>query len=211
MTYLLPPLNALRAFEAAARHQSFKLAAHELHVTPGAVAQQVRGLEAHLGVALFDRLPRQLVLTAPGKAYLPALRDALERIAAATDLVRPQNARAVVRLGVHGGADVADLLRRIARFRDEQPAIHVPLSRPAGLHELAEGKIDVLIDRGAGDHAGYRSERLGEGADVLICPVGTADCPEIVALRRFLLAPVYARATAPAIPSARGRAASSRA
>src|SRR5262245_6769061 len=184
MTYLLPPLNALRAFEAAARHQSFKLAAHELHVTPGAIAQQVRSLEAHLGVALFDRLPRQLVLTAPGKAYLPALRDALGRIAAATERVRPAQARAVVRLGVHGAADVAGLLRRIARFRDEQPAIHVPLSRPAGLHELAEGKIDALIERGVDRHPGYRCDRLVDGggdlpAEFLICPAGTADCPEI--------------------------------
>jgi DNA-binding transcriptional LysR family regulator len=192
MTYLLPPLNALRAFEAAARHASFKLAAHELHVTPGAIAQQVRSLEAHLGVALFDRLPRQLVLTAPGKAYLPALRDALGRIAAATDRVRPVQARMVVRLGVHGAADFADLVRRIARFRDEQPTIHVPISRPAGLHELAEGKIDALIERGSDSRAGYRCDPLPADGEYLICPAGTADCPEISALREFLLAPVYA-------------------
>jgi DNA-binding transcriptional LysR family regulator len=202
MTYLLPPLNALRAFEAAARHQSFKLAAHELHVTPGAIAQQVRSLEAHLGVALFERLTRQIVLTAAGEAYLPPLRSALGRIAAATELVRPAHARALLRLGVHGGVDIASLLRRIARFREAQPAIHVPLSRPAGLHELASGKVDALIDRGPGGrHPGYRSDRLGEGpaAEVLICPVGTADCPEIAALRACLLAPAPALAPASAV------------
>src|SRR5262245_7724414 len=101
MTYLLPPLNALRTFEAAARHQSFKLAAHELHVTPDAIAQQVRSLEQHLGVALFERLTRQIVLTEAGEAYLPPLRDALSRIAAATARVKPAHARAVVRLGLH--------------------------------------------------------------------------------------------------------------
>jgi DNA-binding transcriptional LysR family regulator len=159
---------------------------------PGAIAQQVRSLEAHLGVALFDRLPRQLVLTAPGKAYLPALRDALGRIAAATDRVRPVQARAVVRLGVHGATDFADLVRRIARFRDEQPTIHVPISRPAGLHELAEGKIDVLIDRSGESRAGYRCDPLPADGEFLIYPAGTADCAEIIALREFLLAPVYA-------------------
>jgi DNA-binding transcriptional LysR family regulator len=61
MTYTLPPLNALRAFEAAARHLSFKLAAHELHVTPAAVGQQVKALEARLGVRLFERLHKQLI------------------------------------------------------------------------------------------------------------------------------------------------------
>ena len=63
MTYALPPLNAVRAFEAAARHLSFKLAAHELHVTPAAVGQQVKALEARLGVQLFERLHKQLILT----------------------------------------------------------------------------------------------------------------------------------------------------
>ena len=67
MTYLLPPLNALRAFEAAARHLSFKLAARELHVTPGAVGQQVKVLEERLGVQLFERLHKQLILTPVGQ------------------------------------------------------------------------------------------------------------------------------------------------
>ena len=71
MTYILPPLNALRAFEAAARHLSFKLAAHELHVTPAAVGQQVKALEARLGVRLFERLHKQLVLTEAGQAICP--------------------------------------------------------------------------------------------------------------------------------------------
>src|SRR5665213_1058767 len=70
MTYSLPPLNALRAFEAAARHLSFKLAAHELHVTPAAVGQQVKALEARLGVRLFERLHKQLILTVAGQDEL---------------------------------------------------------------------------------------------------------------------------------------------
>ena len=72
MTYRLPPLNTLRAFEAAARHLSFKTAANELGVTPGAISQKVKKLEASLGVPLFRRLPHGLLLTEEGEAYLPS-------------------------------------------------------------------------------------------------------------------------------------------
>jgi LysR family transcriptional regulator, glycine cleavage system transcriptional activator len=197
MTYLLPPLNALRAFEAAARHLSFTLAAHELHVTPGAVAQQVRSLEAQLGLALFERLHRQLMLTPAGQAYLPPLRQSFGRIAEATDALRPKGARAVIRLGVHASHDLP-LLHRIERFRSEQgDDVQVRISRPAGFRELVEGKVNLVIDRSLGHHPGYRcdrvasarnSERRPECADVLICPEGIADCPEIFALRDCLLA-----------------------
>ena len=86
MTYALPPLNALRAFEAAARHLSFKLAAHELHVTPAAVGQQVKALEARLGVQLFERLHKQLILTAPVRPICPGSPKAF-----ATLRRRPRN------------------------------------------------------------------------------------------------------------------------
>jgi LysR family transcriptional regulator, glycine cleavage system transcriptional activator len=199
MTYLLPPLNGLRAFEAAARHLSFKLAAHELHVTPGAVAQQVKGLEAQLGVVLFERLHRQLMLTPAGQAYLPPLREAFEQISAATDALRPQHARAVVQLGVHGAYDLPTLLRRVEQFRAEQGGdVHVRVSRPAGFHELVEGKVDMVIDRSLGHHPGYnwqplvrrsgRERRVAEPVDYLIYPAGIAGCLEIVALRDCLLA-----------------------
>src|SRR4249920_3538418 len=92
MTYILPPLNALRAFEAAARHLSFKLAAHELHVTPAAVGQQVKALEARLGVRLFERLHKQLVLTEAGQAYLPEVSGGFRRIANATEKLKPVGA-----------------------------------------------------------------------------------------------------------------------
>src|SRR5258707_7997581 len=93
MTYVLPPLNALRAFEAAARHLSFKLAAHELHVTPGAVGQQVKALEDRLGVRLFERLHKQLMLTQAGRDYVVSVRDGFRRIPHATARLKP-----------HGGA-----------------------------------------------------------------------------------------------------------
>src|SRR5258706_3810360 len=108
MTYTLPPLNALRAFEAAARHLSFKLAAHELHVTPAAVGQQVKALEARLGVRLFERLHKQLILTAAGQAYLPGIADGFRRIADATSQLKPA-APGRVQAGVHGRLDLPRL------------------------------------------------------------------------------------------------------
>jgi DNA-binding transcriptional LysR family regulator len=177
MTYILPPLNALRAFEAAARHLSFKLAAHELHVTPAAVGQQVKALEARLGVRLFERLHKQLVLTEAGQAYLPEISGGFRRIANATEKLKPVGA-VLLQLGVHGSFD----LRRL-----ELAALRV--LQPAGLHELIEGKVDVLIARGLGHHPGYRCDRVTEGAglgDWLIAPAGTADCPEISGFRDWL-------------------------
>jgi DNA-binding transcriptional LysR family regulator len=189
MTHLLPPLNALRAFEAAARHLSFKLAAHELHVTPGAVGQQVKALEERLGVRLFDRIHKQLVLTPAGQAYLPPIRDAFSRIAAATASLKPQQTMVVVNLGLHSGFDWPGLRDGVAEFRKIHPLFGVRISQPAGLHELLDGKIDLLVDRSLGHHPGYRCDPLANGlpGDWLICPEGSADCPEIETLRSWLL------------------------
>ena len=186
MTFILPPLNALRAFEAAARHLSFKLAAHELHVTPAAVGQQVKALEARLGVRLFERLHKQLILTAAGQAYLPEISDGFRRIADATAKLKPVGA-VLLQLGVHGSFD----LRRLAleQFRASHAEIGLRVLQPSGLHELVEGKVDVLIARGLGHHPGYRCDRVEEGSglgDWLIAPAGTADCPEISSFRDWL-------------------------
>src|SRR3979490_3601206 len=120
MTYILPPLTALRRLEAAARHLSFKLAAHELHVTPAAVGQQVKALEARLGVRLFERLHKQLVLTAAGQAYLPGISDGFRRSADSTSQLKPAGA-VLLQLGVHGRFD----LRRpaLAGFRSAHAEI----------------------------------------------------------------------------------------
>ena len=186
MTYLLPPLNALRAFEAAARHLSFKQAAHELHVTAGAVSQQVRLLEERLGVQLFERLTRQVILTPAGEAYLMPLRQAFHRIAEATAALRPEGITSRLHVGVHGGVDVDGLRTRLAQFRGAQPQVALRISQPAGLHELLEGKVDVLIEGSLRRHPGYRCDPVEDG--FLIAPLGTADCPEVDTLRSCLLA-----------------------
>ena len=186
MTYILPPLNALRAFEAAARHLSFKLAAHELHVTPAAVGQQVKALEARLGVRLFERLHKQLILTPAGQIYLPRISDGFRRIADATMQLKPAGT-VLLQLGLHAGFDLRRLA--LAEFRATHAEIGLRVLQPAGLHELVEGKVDLLIDRGLGHHPGYRCDRVDEGTglgDWLIAPAGTADCPEIAAFRDWL-------------------------
>src|SRR5262245_32317159 len=100
MTYRLPPLNGLRAFEAAARHLSFRGAADELCVTPGAVSQLVKALETALGVALFRRSARAIALTADGENYLPSIRTAFETIARATEATAPGLRGRKLRLGI---------------------------------------------------------------------------------------------------------------
>jgi DNA-binding transcriptional LysR family regulator len=186
MTYILPPLNALRAFEAAARHLSFKLAAHELHVTPAAVGQQVKALETRLGVRLFDRLHKQLILTPAGQTFLPEVSGGFRRIADATAQLKPAGA-VLLQLGLHASFDLRRLL--LAEFRAAHAEIGLRVLQPASLHELIEGKVDLLIDRGLGYHPGYRWDRLNEGSgpgDWLIVPAGTADCPEITSFRDWL-------------------------
>jgi LysR family transcriptional regulator, glycine cleavage system transcriptional activator len=186
MTYILPPLNALRAFEAAARHLSFKLAAHELHVTPAAVGQQVKALEARLGVRLFERLHKQLILTPAGQTFLPEVSGGFRRIADATVQLKPAGT-ALLQLGLHAHFDLRRLL--LAEFRAAHAEIGLRVLQPASLHELIEGKVDLLIDRGLGHHPGYCCDRLDEGSglgDWLIAPAGTADCPEITSFRDWL-------------------------
>jgi DNA-binding transcriptional LysR family regulator len=187
MTYLLPPLNPLRAFEAAARHLSFKLAARELHVTPGAVGQQVKALEARLGVRLFERLHKQLILTPAGQEYVVAVQEAFCHIGDATKRLKPQGITIVLSVGVYARFDLARL--RPNRFRAAHPTIGLRIMEPAGLHELAECKVDLLIVRSGGRYPGYRCEHLEDGpgvGDYLICPEGTASCPEIESLRAWL-------------------------
>jgi LysR family glycine cleavage system transcriptional activator len=187
MTYLLPPLNPLRAFEAAARHLSFKLAARELHVTQGAVGQQVKALEDRLGVPLFERLHKKLMLTPAGQEYLASVQKAFYRIADATERLKPQGVAAVLSLGVYARFDLFRLSPD--RFRTAHPTIGLRIMEPAGLPELVEGKVDALIDRSPGHHPGYRCERLENDSgigDYLICPEGTARCPEIESLRAWL-------------------------
>lgn len=193
MTYLMPPLNALRAFEAAARHLSFKMAARELHVTPGAIGQRVKVLEERLGVRFFQRLHKRLVLTAAGRVYLGSIREAFTEIAAATMSLDPPGVATTLNVGVHGAFVWSRLHSSLAVFRRAEPRVGIRITQPAGLRELEDGKLDLAIDRGMIHHPGYICERIESYQDrsnagfYLICASGSAECSEIASFRSWIL------------------------
>jgi LysR family glycine cleavage system transcriptional activator len=153
MSYRLPPLNGLRSFEAAARHLSFTRAADELGVTPGAVSQQVKSLEGALGITLFRRLPRSLILTEEGEAYLPAITSAFDLISRATESSAPALRGRKLRLGIaprlmKTTAPAARKLRQAAIGNDV-----VALKLTDDLAELLNGKLDMLLRTAGGSRA----------------------------------------------------------
>ncbi len=156
----LPPLNALKAFEAAARHESFTRAADELCVTQGAVSHQVKALEAELGLKLFNRQRQRLVITEAGRSYLATVRDALDRIADGTErLLRRQNT-GVLTVSTSPNFAAKWLVHRLSRFAQEHPAIDLRVS--ASLHHIdfAREDIDVAIRHGDGNESGLHVTRL---------------------------------------------------
>jgi len=161
----LPPLNWLRAFEAAARGGSFAAAAQELGVTSAAVSQQVRLLEAQLGAPLFRRTAKGLAPTDLGAAYLPSVADGLDRLRAGTGEVFGGARRAGPRVGplvvrATGSFGLLWLLPRLARFRRLHPDIALSLTSRAEPAEFAGDGIDVELRYGAGNWPGLRAQRL---------------------------------------------------
>lgn len=157
----LPPLNALRAFEAAARHENLARAAEELGVTPGAVSQQIRQLEELLGVALFRRQSRGVVLTADAAAVLPLVSDAFERLREAGEALAGAGDQALVRVGAPGAFAARWLAPRVGDFEREQDRFSVTLIAEGGsAAALVRGQLDLEIRFGDGDYPGWESRRL---------------------------------------------------
>jgi len=156
----LPPLNALRAFEAAARHLSFKRAAEELHVTQAAVSHQVRALESELGLALFQRLHRALALTPAGARCLPHLCDAFDRLEDAARSVRGRAATPRLVLSVVPSFGANWLVPRLGRFRARHPEIDLVVLSSADLVDFARDPVDVGVRFGRGRYRGVRAELL---------------------------------------------------
>ncbi len=197
MTYRLPPLNGLRAFEAAARHLSFTRAADELGVTPGAVSQQVKTLEAALGITLFQRLPRSLILTDDGEAYLPQISVAFEIIARATEKSAPALRGRKLRLGIAPRlmkpAGVATRKLRQAAVGNDA----VMLKLTDDVTELLNGKLDMLLRAAGGAHPGLHVDRVvlaaaGATPAVLLSYPGLAGCREHRRLLQRLQNATYA-------------------
>ena len=160
MARKLPPLNALRAFEAAARNLSFTKAADELNVTQAAISHQVKSLEEHLGLALFRRLNRRLVLTEAGQLYLPALREAFDAIAAGTARLRQDQDSGALHISVLPSLAAKWLLPRMSRFRDRHPEIDVMVSANNKLIDFADGTFELAIRYGRGQYPGLRTDLL---------------------------------------------------
>ena len=165
----LPPLNSLRAFVAAARHLSLAKAADELAVTPGAVSQQIKQLEDHLGCTLFRRTNRQLLLTDEGQAILPGLLEAFERMHEAL--------QAIGRLGQDGRLTVSVapslaskwLVPRLDRFTALYPEIDVLVSASMALTDFDSEEIDCAIRYGAGRYPSVVVEKLMAESVVPVC------------------------------------------
>ncbi len=154
------PLNALRAFEASARHLSFTRAAVELCVTQAAVSHQVKSLENQLKVALFKRLPRGLMLTAEGESLLPVLCESFDRIALALGRFDGGHYREVLTVGAVGTFAVGWLLPRLADFRDSHPFIDLRLSTNNNRVDVAAEGLDFAIRFGLGAWHGVEAMRL---------------------------------------------------
>ena len=160
MPQALPPLNCLRAFEAAARHLSFKDAARELHVTPAAVGHQIKKLEAHLGVNLFNRFNRGIALTAVGRSMIPELTEGFGLLARASEKARTSGDRTVLTITVAPSFAAKWLIPRLQEFHVGQQEITVRIDTGLREIDMASNGIDVAIRFGAGRYPGHRVDRL---------------------------------------------------
>ncbi len=170
----LPPLGGLRAFEAAARHGSIAAAAAELGVTPGAVSQQVKALEGHLGLALFERRPQSLALTMAGRRYAAPLTDAFDAIAAATRRLAAPQRRTVITLAMPTLFAVGWLMPRLDRFHAGHPAIELRLRSSHREAEPGTEGVDAAIRHGRGGWGAATCIYLFNDALLPVCSPGYA-------------------------------------
>ncbi len=146
----IPPLNALRAFEAVARHLSFTGAADELGVTQGAVSQQVKKLEAHLGLLMFRRVHQGLLLTDAGQTYLPVVREAFDGLALGTRNLKSRERGGVLTVSVSAGFATKWLVPRSHRFHERHPDIDLRISTSQEHINFARGDVDLAVRHGDG-------------------------------------------------------------
>jgi LysR family glycine cleavage system transcriptional activator len=156
----LPPLNALRAFEAAARHLNFSRAAEELSVTPGAVSQQIQNLEDYVGAALFKRTPKGLLLTDAAQIALPALREAFDRLAEAASMLTAAIDGRRLTVSVAPSFAAKWLVPRLGKFEAAHPQVDVWVSAGMELVDFGGGEVDIAIRYGSGRYPGLDVHRL---------------------------------------------------
>jgi LysR family glycine cleavage system transcriptional activator len=185
----LPPLNALRAFEAAARHLSFAMAAKELHVTPAAVSHQIKGLEEYVGHDLFRRMARGLELTRAGRAFVPKLREGFERFGEAVDELHAIEDSATLSVSVATSFATRWLAPRLHRFVSAHPELDVRINAstrlidPKGDQLAARDAVagppvedaDIVVRFGTGDYPGFRVDKLLPVAVTPMCSARLLD------------------------------------
>jgi LysR family glycine cleavage system transcriptional activator len=169
MNHRLPPLNSLRAFEAAARHLSFKKAAGELHVTPAAISHQVRTLEEYCGAQLFRRLARALELTGAGKAALPLLREGFDKLGEAAQAMSAGERAGVLTVSVAPTFGAKWLIPRLDRFHTLHPEFDVRIEATDALTTFSGDGVDVALRFGRGVYRNLRSECLMPEVSVPVC------------------------------------------
>lgn len=156
----LPPLNALKAFEAAARHLSFTRAADELFVTQAAVSHQVKGLEEFLGVKLFIRRNRSLLLTPEGQTYFLELKEIFDHLVQATDRLKSASERGSLTISLPPSFAILWFVPRLSRFREAYPEIDVRIRAVDEVDGSLTDDVDVAIYYGAGKWPGLKAYKL---------------------------------------------------
>lgn len=156
----LPPLNALRAFEAAARKLSFTQAADELNVTPGAISQQIRQLEDYAGTPLFKRTGRSVLLTDAAQASLPLVREAFEKIGEAGRIMQAPARKGRVMVSSAPSFAVKWLAPKLDKFHQAHEGIEAWISADMGLTDFTTADADIAIRYGRGGYDGLKSEQL---------------------------------------------------
>lgn len=169
MTRNLPPLNALRAFEATARSLSFKRAARELNVTPAAVSHQVKALEDLLGVPLFHRLTRALRLTDAGQAALPLLTEGFDRLAEGAGRIRDYSENGLLLVSVSPSFGSMWLVPKLDRFHSRHPDIEIRIDGTDRLVDVAGGEADVAVRYGPGGYKGIQVDHLFNQLNTPVC------------------------------------------
>ena len=165
----LPPLNALKAFEAAARHESFTRAAEELCVTQGAVSHQVKALEAELGIKLFNRERQRLIITEAGREYLTVLRDSFDRIAVGTERLIQRQSSGVLTVSTSPDFAAKWLVNRLGRFAEAHPGIDLRISATLHHVDFAREDVDLAVRHGDGSWPGLDVARLSTEQLFAVC------------------------------------------
>lgn len=156
----LPPLNAIRAFEAVARHLSITLAADELSVTPGAVSRQIKSLEDSLGLELFKRSHRQISLTRQGSDYFKAVSKAIEDLREATRKLKQRKQRKQLKIRAYTTFAMRWLIPRLSDFHAQHPEIEVLLKASTDPVDFRKEDIDGAVRLGDGNWPGAHIHRL---------------------------------------------------